>query len=515
MTGERPSPGPERRRRGIILTDGIRAAARRTPTKVALAEGSRQLTYRQLIERVDRVSQMAAAFGLPVGARVALLAPNSLEYIEVVCGLAAAAHPVVTIGPNASVPEIEYILGHAETLLLVAHPATEQKARSVRGPHGERVVIIGPDYESRLASVRASPPTAAVSEDDIFTVPYTSGATGRPKGVMLSHRCRILTAFGMAAEHACYSPDDRALATTPMFHGSGFLMAFAPVFFGGFAEILPRFEIEQLLAAAARIKATSVYMVPTHFAAMLALPDHGRRHDIASLKTVFSGTAPLAQAMKEPIIERIGEGRLVERYGSTEASIVTCLRPVDQLRKIQCVGLPFPLTEVRTLDENGEECPVGVVGELYSRSPFMFSGYLKSPEQTAAAYRGEWFSAGDMARRDDEGYVYIVDRKNDMIISGGENIYPREIEEVLLAHPSVAEAAVVGLPHDYWGEAVTAFVVVKTGHDVGREALMALCEEQIARFKLPKEIRFLERLPRNTLGKVLRRELREASKGKP
>jgi acyl-CoA synthetase (AMP-forming)/AMP-acid ligase II len=325
---------------------------------------------------------------------------------------------------------------------------------------------------------------------------------------MLSHRCRILTAFAMAAEHACYSPDDRALATTPMFHGSGFLMAFAPVFFGGFVEILPRFDIVQLLAAIERIRATSVYMVPTHFSAMLAMGENRCRHDLGSLKTVYSGTAPLAQAMKAPIIERFGEGKLVERYGSTEASIVTCLRPGDQLRKIQCVGLPIPLTEVRILDAAGSDCAVGEVGELYSRSPYMFSGYLKSPEQTAAAFRGDWFSAGDMARRDDEGYVYIVDRKNDMIISGGENIYPREIEEVLMIHPAVAQVAVVGLPDSYWGEAVTAFVVLRPGTNASAKELIDHCARTVTRFKLPKAVHFRPTLPRNRLGKVLRRELR-------
>ena len=280
---------------------------------------------------------------------------------------------------------------------------------------------------------------------------------------MLAHRGRMLSCYAMAVEHGCYSPDDRAVATTPMFHGAGFLMALVPIFFGGSVEILPRFDIERLLGAIAANAATSVYMVPTHFAAMFELGERVRRFDLRSLKAVISGTAPLAQAMKARIIEVFGEGKLYERYGTTETSIATCLRPADQLRKIACVGQPSHATHVRVLDDDGNDCRPAKSGELAVASPYLFSGYLNLPEATARATRGDWFVTGDLARLDDEGYVYIVDRKNDMIISGGENVYPREIEEILLAHPAVAECGVTGAPHPYWGEQVTAFVVLRPG----------------------------------------------------
>jgi long-chain acyl-CoA synthetase len=348
-----------------------------------------------------------------------------------------------------------------------------------------------------------------VTEKDIFSVPYTSGATGRPKGVMLAHRGRVLSAFVMAVEQQCYGPDDRAVATTPMFHGAGFLMALVPIFFGGSVEILPRFDIARLLGAISANQATSAYMVPTHLAAMLEMGREVERFDLRSLKAVISGTAPLAQAMKARIIEVMGEGKLYERYGTTETSIATALRPVDQLRKQACVGQALPLTHLRLLDEAGNDVPPGEVGELAVSSPYLFSGYLNLPEATAKAMRGDWVVTGDLARFDDEGYVYLVDRKNDMIISGGENVYPREVEEVLLAHPAVAECGVVGLPHAYWGEQVTAFVAMRAGMSASAEDLMAACREKLSRYKVPKEIRFVPKLPRNTMGKVLRRALRE------
>jgi long-chain acyl-CoA synthetase len=257
------------------------------------------------------------------------------------------------------------------------------------------------------------------------------------------------------------------------------------------------------------IRATNTYMVPTHFAALFAMGEAARRYDVSSLKAVVSGTAPLAQSMKERVIDFFGEGRLYERYGCTETSIVTALRPADQLRKVQCVGQPLPATQIMVLGEDGAELPRGEVGELACTSPYMFSGYLNMPEATSKAMRGDWFVTGDLARMDEEGFLYLVDRKNDLIITGGENVYPREVEEVLLAHPAVRECAVVGLPHPYWGEAVTAFVALREGMNATGADLVEACRASLSRYKAPKEVRFVAALPRNSMGKVLRRGLRD------
>ena len=496
--------------RHMLISDGIRASAGRTPDKVAIRESGRELTYARLVDRIGRVANLVhAGLGLRHGERAAVLSANCLEYIEIVCGMAEAGVTAATIGPAAAPPEIRFICEDSGARVMFVSAALEEAARAAAPPSVERFVVIGPAYEALLAKAASSPCPVDVSEEDIFSVPYTSGATGRPKGVLLSHRGRVLSAFAMAAEHGCYTNRDRAVATTPMFHGAGFLMAVTPIWFGGQVEILPRFDVESLMATITRNQATSAYIVPAHFAALFALPDSKRAQwDMRSMKAAISGTAPLPQALKERIVGYFGEGVLYERYGTTETSIATSLGPQDQLRKIACVGLPYPATQVRVCDEAGNEVPRGEAGELWVCSPYQFSGYLNMPEATAAGRRGDWFVTGDIARQDEEGYVYLVDRKNDMVISGGENIYPREVEEVLLGHPAVAECGVTGAPHPYWGEAVTAFVVQRPGMQATAEELAALCRDRLSRYKVPKEIRFVAALPRNSMGKVLRRELR-------
>ena len=212
---------------------------------------------------------------------------------------------------------------------------------------------------------------------------------------------------------------------------------------------------------------------------------------------------------KERIVDHFGEDLLFECYGSTEGGIVSNLRPADQLRKLQCVGLPFPLTSVRIIDEDGREVGPGEPGELFSSSPYLFSGYWNRPDETRDAIQDGWFSAGDIAYRDEEGYIYLIDRKNDKIISGGVNIFPREIEEVLLRHPSILEAAVFGIPDERWGEAVHAAVVLQPDTPATKDSIIDFCAGSIARYKLPKQVEFVDTLPRNAAGKILRRELRD------
>jgi long-chain acyl-CoA synthetase len=323
------------------------------------------------------------------------------------------------------------------------------------------------------------------------------------------HRSRILTLFGMAVEYGCYGPDDRFLAIAPMCHGAGMIFSLAPVFFGGYAEIMDRFEPEAVLAGLAGNGITGFFGVPTHFHALMSLPPAtlaaGRS---ATLRTVISNAAALPQAMKETLVGYFGPGLLHETYGSTEAGIVTNLRPPDQLRKQQCVGQPFPCTDVEIRRPDGSTCAADEVGELFSRSPYLFNGYWERPAETAEAWHDGWVTVGDLARRDAEGYLYIVDRKKDMVISGGVNIYPREVEEVILQHPAVADVAVIGIPDDKWGESLKAFVVTRPGAELTVGALAEFLEARIARMKQPKVVEFLAAIPRNATGKVVKGELR-------
>jgi long-chain acyl-CoA synthetase len=505
-------PGRSPTYRPITIADGVRTSARRTPEKLAVEHGEARRTYRQLVDRNDRVATAARhGLGLEPGDHAAIMSSNCIEFIEIVLGLASVGVAPAMINTRSSASEAGYVCDDARARVLFVHPDVEDVARAAELATVERTVVVGDDYERWIADAGPGRPDVVLEEWDTFCIPYTAGTTGAPKGVMLPHRSRALTFFSMAVEYGCYGPEDRALGIAPMFHGAGFAFSVAPLFFGGYCALRSKFEPEQVLQDVEEFGITNVFMVPTHFQAIFSLTKRALHDpDTSSLRTIISNAAPLPQVMKEKIVERFGDDLLFEAYGSTEASIVSNLRPPDQLRKQQCVGLPFPCTEVRLLDDGGSEVPVGEVGELFSRSPYLFNGYWQRPDDTTRAMREGWFSAGDLARRDEEGYLYIVDRKNDKIISGGVNIYPREVEEALSRNDAVLEAAVYGVPDDYWGEAVYASVVLHDGRSVTAEELQAFCEQQLARYKLPKGIEFVSRLPRNAAGKILRRELRDA-----
>lgn len=497
----------------LTVADGVRSAARRTPGKVCLQHGDREITYRRLVERIDRVACAAVhGLGLRAGDHAAIMATNCFEFVEVVLGLASVGVAPAMVNPRCTPEELAFICDDAEARALFVHPRTDERARGAELASVERIVTFGDEYERWLADGRPIGAHPRPEEWDPFCIPYTAGTTGAPKGVLLPHRSRALTFFSMGIEYGCYGPLDRAYGVAPMFHGAGFAFSVAPIFFGGFCALADAFEPEALLRDLEALAITNIFLVPTHFQAIFALGEEvlaERRYP--ALRTIISNAAPLPQRMKERIVDHFGDGRLFECYGSTEASIVSNLRPPDQLRKERCVGQPFPCTEVRLVGEDGEEVGVDEVGELYSRSPYLFNGYWKRPLDDARALVDGWCTAGDLARRDEEGYLYIVDRKDDKIISGGVNIYPREVEEALARHPAVHEAAVYGVPDEYWGEAVRASVVLRAGGRASAEELTASLEATLARYKLPKRIEFAERLPRNAAGKVLRRELREAA----
>jgi long-chain acyl-CoA synthetase len=492
----------------IIFADGIRAAASRSPGKTALVVGDHTMTFAALATRIDRFSNVIqSGLGLAPGQRIGIVAANRIEYVEVVCGASSAGVAVTTIGPTASAAEIAFIAEDAEVQALLVDPELEEHVRVAVGDRVRHFVAFGPGYEELLSKAASTVCPVAVSDADVFCIPYTSGSTGRAKGVLLTHRGRVRAACATAAEHGCYSPDDRAIAITPLFHGAGLLATLTPLLFGTSVKLMQKFDIEQLLEAVESFAATSTYMIPAHFSALIELGERARRFDMSSLKAVMSGTSPLSQAAKEQVIAYLGEGVLYERYGSTEGGVISCLRPHDQLRKIECVGQPLPLTRVQPIGSGGSPVKPGEAGELAISSPYLFAGYLNLPDETKRVLRGDWYVSGDIGRVDEDGYLYLIGRKNDMIISGGENIYPKELEYIIAAHEAVAECAVVGLPHSYWGEAVTAFVVLRDGKNVDAETLIEACRDKLSRYKVPKDVRFVSELPRNAMGKVMRGRL--------
>jgi len=497
--------------RPVTIASGVRTSAERTPGKIALREGARELSYARLVKRIDRVPNGAVYdLGLKRGDTVMLLAPNCLEYIEIVAGFSEAGIAVATINPRQTAHEIAEIAEDCAARIVIAHPAVEELVRDAKLASPDRILILGDAYEAWLSRAKPEALETATDEREAFAISYTSGTTGKAKGIVLSHRSRVMTFLAMASEYGCYGPEDSYLCVAPLFHGGGFAFAMGSVFLGGFCDVLPAFGPEDILRRLHEGPYTGTFMVPTHYHAILALENsilaRYRSHHLTSL---ISNAAALPQATKEGIVAQFGDGVLHETYGSTEAGIVTNLRPADQLRKIQCVGLPFVCSSVRLLDDAGREVAQGEVGELYSNSPYLFNGYWDKPEETHAVLRDGWVTAGDMARRDEEGYIFLVDRKKDMIISGGVNIYPREIEEVLIRHAGIADVAVVGVEDSYWGERVKAFVVTEGEDAPAPEEIIAFAKEYLAPHKAPKDIAFIDAVPRNPAGKILKRTLRE------
>jgi len=495
----------------LSLAGGIRSAMSRDPDKLACRHGERSRSYAQLMERIDRVSvALADGLGLRPGDHGAIVGKNSIEFLEIVIGASQAGVALATVNPRLAVPEIVEICDDAGARVLFADPDSARQLRDADLASVDTIIEIGSELEEWLARATPRVLNHQVEEWDTFTIPYTSGTTGRPKGVLVPHRSRILSLFGMAVEYGCYAPDDRFLAIAPMCHGAGMVFSLAPIFFGGYAEIFDRFDPEQVIKTLESGRMTGFFGVPTHFHAMMGLPAQVLgQHRSGTLKSVISNAAPLPQAMKERLVDYFGPGLLHETYGSTEAGIVSNLRPPDQLRKQQCVGQPFPCTLIEIRREDGSVCEPDEVGELFSTSPYLFRGYWQRPEETAEAFHGSWVTVGDLARRDAEGHLYIVDRKKDMVISGGVNIYPREIEEIILQHPGVSDVAVIGVPDEKWGESLRAFVVGRGDVPLDTAQLLDFCESRISRMKIPRDIVPLEQIPRNASGKVLKTELRK------
>jgi long-chain acyl-CoA synthetase len=494
----------------LSLPGGVRAAMLRNPNKVALKHRDNEKTYGELICRVDSVcSGILTDVGLKRGQHAAIVSANSIEYLEVVLGASQAGIGTATVNPRLAPAEIAAICDDAQARLLFVDAQAKQAVDGQSFATVERIIEIGAEYEAWLESVPPLHELPVVEEWDTFTIPYTSGTTGKPKGVLVPHRSRVISLYAMAVEYGCYSPDDRFLAIAPICHGAGMIFALAPIFFGGYAEIMDKFEPELVIQKFKTEQITGFFGVPTHFHAIFSL-DQALLDEYRSdtLHTIISNAAPLPQAMKEKIIGHFGQ-ILHETYGSTEGSIVSNLRPPDQLRKIACVGQPFPGTRVEIRREDGSLCDPDEVGELFVTSSCLFNGYWEKPEATAEAFQDGWVTVGDLAKKDSEGHIYIVDRIKDMVISGGINIYPRDIEEVLINHPEINDAAVIGVPDDKWGERLKAFVVRASGSSLDDEAIQAHLDGKVSAIKIPKDYAFIDALPRNASGKVLKTDLRK------
>lgn len=500
----------------LNMASGVRRFGRSSPGAVAVRDQDRELTFAALHERSSRLASALLARGLQPGEPVAMLSANSIEYFEVATALAKAGLPLVPLNPRNSVHDNEYILAHsrARALILSSSLASQVDGLLDRVDHvisfGAESGAVGVDYESVLNQGGARDPEIEVDETAPFAITYTSGTTGRPKGVLLTHRGRVLTAYGAGLEYGL-GPGRRTIAVAPMYLGAGFSFAYAGPQLGGCTTVLPSWDAHDFLRLLARDRIQSAFLVPTHAQLIRRVTDEpSRDFALSSLETLYFNAAALPVALKEWVIEAFPGVEIHELYGSTEASIVTSLRPEDALRKVGSVGHPWFMTEVKLVDPDGNRVPPGEPGELFSRSPLSMGGYLDDEDATRAAVASDGFvTVGDIAVADEHGYISIVDRKKDMIVVGGVNVYPREVEEVLVRHADVEECAVIGGVDEIYGERVVAFVVPRFGRSIDASILEQHTRSEIASFKVPREWHVVSGLPRNAAGKVLKTRIRE------
>ncbi len=514
----------------LSLSESVAAHARTQPARPAARDSRRSLTWAQWDDRASRLANALLGLGLARGDRVALLGFNALEWLELYAALSRAGLVAVPINFRLAAPEVAYIVQHAEARAFVVQDRLRGLVEGLRGELPvlpQAWVLWGhdalpeaghgrwQDYEALIAAASAAPPAVAVQPGDLFALMYTSGTTGRPKGAMRSQGGNALIALCTALEFGL-TRDDTGLLVMPLCHANSLYFGVTFAMLGAQIVVDDRasFDPEALLALLARERISFTSLVPTHYVMMLELPEATKaKHDLARVGKLLISSAPARRETKLGVMQLFPNGRLFELYGSTEAGWVTVLRPDEQLAKLGSVGREWAGTgAIKLLGPDGTEVADGEVGELYSRTPWVFDGYWRNPEKTAESFHGAWCSVGDLARRDADGFIHLVDRKSHMIISGGENIYPSEVEAVLAQHPAVQDVAVVGLPDAKWGETVCAAVVPRPGAPADLQAqLDGLCRERLAGFKRPRAWRLIapEALPRTATGKVQHRLLRE------
>ncbi|HLI68700.1 MAG TPA: AMP-binding protein [Ktedonobacteraceae bacterium] len=483
------------------------------PDALALIQGERTLTYAQFNARARRVANALIASGTRPNDRIAVMAHNCIELLEITAGLAKLGALPVLLNYRLREHEVAYILNDCGASVAIAGPDLVEVVEKARGEVNGQVtyVAIGSerpagwlDYEELLAGASEELPTTEGGLGS--SISYTSGTTGKPKGAYRPRALEPSEVLPVIQEFGLLQQDVHLLAG-PYYHSAPNAFVGLHLLLGSTIVIMPKYEALEALRLIDSHKVTTTFMAPTLLQRLVDVPEEEfARYDTSSLRAIILGGAPCPYVLKERAIKRFGEV-LWEFYGATETAFVTILRPEDQLRKHGSCGKVGPGQEIRLLDENGAEVPDGTPGEMWSRVAYL-AQYYNKPEATARSMKDGFFSVGDIAYRDSEGYYYICDRKIDMIISGGVNIYPAEIEAVLTAHPAVADVAVIGVPDSHWGEAVKAVVQLRPGFTASADELIAFCGAQLADYKRPRSVDFVAELPRNPAGKLLKAQIR-------
>ncbi|MEJ3657399.1 acyl-CoA synthetase [Actinomycetes bacterium KLBMP 9759] len=502
--------------------DLLRRTARRVPSKLAVVAGDLRVTYAEFDVAVNRCANALAARGLAKGDRFALLSHNSWQYAVLAFATARLGVVLVPVNFMLGAEEIAFILRHSGATAMVVEDAlvpTAEKALASAGVTGGVRGCIGgapegwEDVDDWWTVGHAHDPEVAVADDDPLRLMYTSGTESRPKGVMLSSRSLVAQYVSCVIDGGM-SADDVEVHSLPLYHCAQLdCFLSVDVYLGATSIILPAPDPAAILATIERERATKLFCPPTVWIALLRHPDFERR-DLSSLRKGYYGASAMPVEILKELRQRLPDVAFWNFYGQTEmAPLATILRPHEQLSHAGSAGRPAVNVETMLVDDDNEPVPVGEVGEIVHRSPHAALGYYEDEEKTAAAFRGGWFHSGDLGVMTEDGYLSVVDRKKDMIKTGGENVASREVEEAIYQLDGVAEVAVFGIGHPHWIEAVTAVVVPKDGAELTEDAVHAHAREHLAGYKRPKYVVFADALPKNPSGKILKRALRDEHKG--
>jgi fatty-acyl-CoA synthase len=488
-----------------------RRRARMTPDKPALVQDATAVSYAELDRAVTRCAHGLRGRGVERGDRVAFLGLNSIEMVVTVLATARLGAVSVPVNTRLAAPELAYVLDHSGTRLLVVEDVLADTVKAAAVDPVMEVVVFTRAAGAGLGHLLADETTEIDEEiglDDLFMIQYTSGTSGRPKGVMLTHGNVAWNVMNLLVDIDLGS-EEVALVTAPLFHTAALNQVLFPTILkGGTALVEARFDPARAVDLIESERVTLLFGVTSMYLALAAVPRFGDA-DLSSLRLALSGGAPIPESLLRTWLDR--GLMIIQGYGLTEASPgTTMLRAADGVRKVGSAGTACFFTDVRVvaLDRPAE---VGEPGEVLVSGPNVSPGYWQDDEATERAFDGEWLHTGDLAIRDGDGYLRIVDRLKDMYISGGENVYPAEVEQAIHEHPAVAECAVIGVPDDTWGEVGRAFVVVRSGAVLEEEAVLAHLDGRLARYKLPKSVVFVPELPHNASGKLLKSRLREAA----
>jgi long-chain acyl-CoA synthetase len=492
---------------GTNLASILTASAARDAPAPAIRLGERTLAYGDLDDRSARLATLLLEHGLERGDRVGVMLPNVPEFPIAYYGVLRAGGIVVPMNVLLKRREIAFYLEDSEAKLVLAWHGFLGEAAAGAADAGAELIAVEPEaFAATLDGLEPEGAMATVDDEDTAVILYTSGTTGKPKGAELSHLNLARNADVSARTNTTVGEGDIVLGALPLFHSFGQTVSMnASVLVGACLTLVPKFDPGEALATMARDGVTHFYGVPTMYGALLHHP--GREdYDLSALRVCMTGGSSMPVEVLRGFEDAFG-AIVLEGYGLSETSPVASCNHPDRETKPGSIGTPIEGVEMRVVDAEDAEVPQGEVGEIVIRGHNIMKGYWGRPDATAEAMRGGWFHSGDLGKVDEDGYFYVVDRKKDMIIRGGYNVYPREVEELLYEHPAIREAAVVGVPHPEWGEEVGAAVVLEPGEEAAPEEISAWVRERIAAYKYPRVVWFVEELPKGPTGKIVKREI--------